>query len=179
MKKRIIIIAAIVLILCLAAGCWYGIWNYTYTANVFDATYGVKYPNPKPTGYDSNHPNYFLSQSGILYESELVDGEYQQFVRIGSLHRFTLTEENFDDCFENASCWDGMNCTPEIVRWEHLAAWRVTHFDGTDHQIYYILLMKNGEIYLYKGVKNNGTDLSEWIVLYKLGDSSVYYDFIA
>ena len=108
-----------------------------------------------------NSPIYAITEDMIL-ASQKEHSEEGTWTQLGKLEETELTKENFDDLFPAPGIWAGEESASSIRR-NVDKAWRLIY----NQEIrYYLLQLKNGDIYLAFGYEGTLNNMIRW--LYKL-----------
>lgn len=89
-------------------------------------------------------PEYALRDDGALLD---IRGDDSGRLT-GSLRKFSLTEEVFDNIFTDEGSWRVTGLDAVSARKDNLSAWQYRKLDGS---FYYVLLQKNGDVFLCIG----------------------------
>ena len=104
-------------------------------------------------------PRYRFTEDGRLLESNswvLADGS-NDWTDCGTLEEIALTRENFDNLFtiQDEGFWND-SLSPEVLREDTQAAWRTVRENGDTSVLYYVLLQRNGSVFLTYGYEQGG-----------------------
>lgn len=122
----------------------YGIAEYRYDSTVYSFTY---IPNEIPTRYFAVTGKSLYVKNDLLAPRSIL-GE-DEWVTLDGLTEIELTPENFDAYLprRDVAGWHNEGDSAEHYRRENARAWRVIH----DRYMYYLLLQKDGSVYLACG----------------------------
>lgn len=127
----------------------YQVENVSYNAVNFDFAYT---PDTAPL--------YRLTAQQTLMVCE--DKATQTWLDAGACREIELAKENFDDYFMLDAIWNGTDA--QSLRKDNQKAWRVVTPDQLSNDIfYYILLQKNGDLYLTYGYMNRSSVSSVYV----------------
>ncbi len=95
-----------------------------------------------------NTPSYTIS-ADMLLASSGEHGETDEWISLGTMTEVTLTKENFDELFaSNSGAGWASKQSASVIRKDMSKAWTLVY---NQSHLYYLLQMKNGEIYLAYG----------------------------
>lgn len=104
-------------------------------------------------------PRYRFTQDGRLLESNgwVLAGGSGDWTDCGTLEEITLTRENFDSLFtiQDEGFWND-SLSPEVLREDTQAAWKTVRENGDASVLYYVLLQRNGSVFLTYGYEQRG-----------------------
>lgn len=102
-----------------------------------------------------------MVKDSVLQANRTEDWQ-QQF---GSMNKVILTKKNFDRLFiaGSLSDWNGMERIKKI-RKDNKQAWKLIVEKDPNHVFYYVLLQKNGDIYLSYGYQVPGAEANSGLI---------------
>lgn len=139
-------ICVAVVLLAVLIGMW--IWR---GMSFHDAPFGYQYSVVAVFFSDRDVPSlapevpeYALTEDGILLDINGVDSGRLS----GAFRKFTLDQASFDDIFDDEGTWRVTGIDTVTTRKNNVSAWRYQKLDGS---FYYVLLQKNGDVFLCIG----------------------------
>lgn len=175
-KKLLIMILCAALILSVSGFAAHYIYRHAYADDVFDKTYNTNFNVYSYfTATYGSAPTMYLDKDGSIYTYELKDEKYEPIHVADWTRRITLTEKNFDDLLVDGKSWMAANTDAQSLREDNVATWVYENEHGI---LGYIMLQKSGHVLLCTSPENAETGIDEIVLLGKLGDSSVFFDFL-
>lgn len=147
-KRMIPVVCAAVVLLGALAGTW--LWReFSFRTEPFGYQYSVVsvfFTDGDVPPYEPEIPKYALTDTGML-----LDIHGSDFGRLsGSFRKFQLSQDNFDDCFLPDGAWRVTGIDAVSARENNAQAWQYQNISGS---FYYIMLQKNGDVFLCIGEK--------------------------
>lgn len=139
-------------------------FSFDTAASLFGQEFGVEAIEYRAPEYSldispGGAPRYRFTQDGRLLESNgwVLDGGSGDWTDCGQLEEITLTQENFDSLFtiQDEGFWNN-SLSPEVLREDTQAAWRTVRENGDASVLYYVLLQRNGTVFLTYGYEQRG-----------------------
>lgn len=139
-------------------------FSFDTAASLFGQEFGVEAIVYRAPEYSldislDGAPRYRFTEDGRLLESNswvLADGS-NDWTDCGTLEEIALTRENFDSLFtiQDEGFWND-SLSPEVLREDTQAAWRTVRENGDTSVLYYVLLQRNGSVFLTYGYEQGG-----------------------
>lgn len=116
-------------------------------------------------------PNYCVTDNGVLYLPDY-SGPEDGARRIGKLTTIQLNKRNFDDCIQGAH-WIAYNMDAATIRTRAEFAWKCL---GKDGELYYLILLDNGDVFLACGIEQESVCIYEILCLHDIGTEDVFFE---
>ena len=168
-----IVLALALLVAVLLSFAAYYTYRHAYAEDVFDKTYNINFHVYSSfTATYGSAPTMYIDKDGAIYQ---YDEKYEPILVADWSHRIKLTEKNFDNLLYGGRSWMAANSDAQTLRKDNIATWVYPNEYGILH---YIMLQKSGHVLLCSGAEYAKESIVDIVLLNKLGDSSVFYDFL-